>query len=188
MHNTQCIHTCMCINVAFDLSFGSLLTICLWNACVCWCVSNSGKRKSTSKRQMSANMCQKRFYVIWKIMKTLLQFAQCKDAFHNTIDSIARHHQMETFPFFTYSLNTKMCSINIDDRSCSINARIPFWNLSIMLYFYFAWIQPSSKHKTWTSSIIQMREKWFLFKIIALEFDLILNWIWSKTWSIFVPL
>lgn len=82
---------------------------------MCASVSSPGKLKSTSKRQMSASMCQKRFYVIWKIMKTFLPFTQCMGCISScTIDWIPSLRHMNTLSICTFFFsNAKMCTINI---------------------------------------------------------------------------
>lgn len=87
---------------AYDLFMKWMANVCI---SVCGSVSSPGKLKSTSKRQMSASMCQKRFYVIWKIMKTFLPFTQCMGCISScTIDWIPSLRQMNTLSICTFFL------------------------------------------------------------------------------------
>lgn len=82
---------------AYDLFMKWMANVC------CASVLSPGKLKSTSKRQMSASMCQKRFYVIWKIMKTFLPLIQCMGCISScTIDWISSLRQMNTLSVCTF--------------------------------------------------------------------------------------
>lgn len=82
---------------AYDLFMKWMANVC------CASILSPGKLKSTSKRQMSASMCQKRFYVIWKIMKTFLPFIQCMGCISScTIDWISSLRQMNTLSVCTF--------------------------------------------------------------------------------------